>query len=116
MALTIYGIISLTPMMAMYALERHGSMFVLAFAIGCGVSSTYGFLSGALAFRGRRSDLDDHRRPPILGHHKREGDLVTRPLRELQTRHGGHDLLLERRTIGGLATRPSQQALRVPQR
>lgn len=50
MALTLYGIISLTFMMAMYALERHGSIFVLAFAIGCGMSSTYGFLSGAWPF------------------------------------------------------------------
>jgi hypothetical protein len=50
MALTIYGIISLTFMMAMYALERRGSIFVLAFAFGCGLSSTYGFLSGAWPF------------------------------------------------------------------
>jgi hypothetical protein len=37
-------------MMAMYALERRGSMFVLAFAVGCGLSSVYGFLAGAWPF------------------------------------------------------------------
>ena len=50
MALTTYGIIALTFMMAMYALERRGPSFVLAFAVGCGLSSTYGFLSGAWPF------------------------------------------------------------------
>jgi len=40
----------LTFMMAMYALERRGPRFVLAFALGCGLSSTYGFLSGAWPF------------------------------------------------------------------
>lgn len=37
-------------MMAMYALERRGSHFVLAFALGCALSSLYGFLSGAWPF------------------------------------------------------------------
>ncbi len=50
MALTIYGIMSLTFMMSMYAMERHGRIFVLAFAVGCGLSSAYGFLSGAWPF------------------------------------------------------------------
>ena len=50
MALTIYGVLALGFMMAMYALERRGSMFVLAFAVGCGLSSVYGFLAGALPF------------------------------------------------------------------
>jgi hypothetical protein len=50
MALTIFGITALTFMMAMYALEQRGTIFVLAFALGCGLSSMYGFLSGAWPF------------------------------------------------------------------
>jgi hypothetical protein len=48
--LTIYGVSVLTFMMLMYALERRGARFVLAFAVGCGLSSSYGFLSGAWPF------------------------------------------------------------------
>lgn len=48
--LTIYGVTVLTFMMLMYALERRGSWFVLAFAVGCALSSSYGFLSGAWPF------------------------------------------------------------------
>jgi hypothetical protein len=50
MTLTIFGIVVLTFMMAMYALERRGPGFILAFALGCGLSSVYGFLSGAWPF------------------------------------------------------------------
>jgi hypothetical protein len=50
MAVTIYGICALAFMMAMYALERRGRVFVLAFALGCVLSSVYGFLSGAWPF------------------------------------------------------------------
>jgi hypothetical protein len=50
MTLTIFGIVVLTFMMAMYALERRGPAFILMFALGCGLSSTYGFLSGAWPF------------------------------------------------------------------
>jgi hypothetical protein len=48
--LTVFGVVVLTFMMLMYALERRGPGFVLAFAIGCALSSTYGFLSGAWPF------------------------------------------------------------------
>jgi len=48
--LTIYGVSVLTFMMAMYALERRGRAFVLAFALGCALSSSYGFASGAWPF------------------------------------------------------------------
>jgi hypothetical protein len=48
--LTVYGVVSLTFMMAMYALEGRGRRFVLAFALGCALSSVYGFLSGAWPF------------------------------------------------------------------
>jgi hypothetical protein len=50
MTLTIFGVVVLTFMMAMYALERRDARFVLAFALGCGLSSVYGFLSGAWPF------------------------------------------------------------------
>ena len=48
--LTIYGVVVLTFMMVMYALERRDRRFVLAFAVGCALSSSYGFLSGAWPF------------------------------------------------------------------
>ena len=48
--LTLYGVAALTFMMTMYALERRGRRFVAAFAVGCALSSAYGFLSGAWPF------------------------------------------------------------------
>jgi len=48
--LTVYGVVVLTFMMLMYAFERRGAPFVLAFAAGCALSSSYGFLSGAWPF------------------------------------------------------------------
>jgi hypothetical protein len=48
--LTVFGVCSLGFMMAMYALERRGRGFVLAFGLGCALSSAYGFLSGAWPF------------------------------------------------------------------
>ena len=47
---TLYGVAALTFMMLMYALERRGPGFILAFAVGCALSSAYGFLSGAWPF------------------------------------------------------------------
>lgn len=47
---TIYGVAVLSFMMLMYALERRDPRFILAFALGCALSSTYGFLSGAWPF------------------------------------------------------------------
>ncbi len=48
--LTVYGVLALTFMMSMYALERRGNGYVLAFAFGCALSSVYGFASGAWPF------------------------------------------------------------------
>jgi hypothetical protein len=48
--LTVYGVVVLTFMMAMYALEGRDRRFVLAFAVGCALSSSYGFASGAWPF------------------------------------------------------------------
>jgi hypothetical protein len=47
---TVYGIVAVSFMMAMYALERRGRRFVLLFALGCLLSSGYGFASGAWPF------------------------------------------------------------------
>jgi hypothetical protein len=47
---TVYGVAALTFMMLMYWLEYRGPLFVLGFAAGCGLSSLYGFLSGAWPF------------------------------------------------------------------
>jgi hypothetical protein len=47
---TAFGVAALTFMMLMYALEARGRAFVLAFALGCALSSAYGFVSGAWPF------------------------------------------------------------------
>jgi hypothetical protein len=49
-AVTLYGVVAVTFMMLMYALERRGPRFIVAFAAGCALSSSYGFLSGAWPF------------------------------------------------------------------
>jgi hypothetical protein len=49
-AVTIYGVCAVTFMMVMYALESRGQRYVLGFAVGCVLSSVYGFLSGAWPF------------------------------------------------------------------
>jgi hypothetical protein len=48
--ITLFGVLALTFMMSMYALERRGPSFVFAFAFGCALSSAYGFLAGAWPF------------------------------------------------------------------
>jgi hypothetical protein len=48
--LTIYGVVVLSLMMLMYALEGKHRNFVAAFAVGCALSSSYGFLSGSWPF------------------------------------------------------------------
>ena len=48
--LTAFGVGALTFMMLMYALERRGPRFVLAFACGCVLASAYGFLAGTWPF------------------------------------------------------------------
>ena len=48
--LTLFGVSALTFMMLMYALERRGRGFIVAFACGCLLASAYGFVSGAWAF------------------------------------------------------------------
>ena len=48
--ITAFGVVALTFMMTMYALEQRGSAYIAAFAAGCALSSSYGFLSGAWPF------------------------------------------------------------------
>jgi hypothetical protein len=48
--LTAFGVVALTFMMLMYALEHRGPRFALAFACGCALSSVYGFLAGTWPF------------------------------------------------------------------
>lgn len=48
--ITLYGVLAVSFMMLMYALEHRARGFVAAFALGCVLSSVYGFLSGAWPF------------------------------------------------------------------
>lgn len=48
--ITLFGVLALTFMMTMYALEDRGPRFILAFAFGCLLSSAYGFMAGAWPF------------------------------------------------------------------
>jgi hypothetical protein len=50
MAITVYVVCAVSFMMVMYALEDRGRGFILWFALGCVLSSIYGFLSGAWPF------------------------------------------------------------------
>jgi hypothetical protein len=48
--LTLFGLVSVTAMMACYALERRSHWFILGFAGSCLLASAYGFLQGAWPF------------------------------------------------------------------
>jgi len=48
--ITLYGVVAVSFMMIMYAAEHRGRFFIAAFALGCVLSSVYGFLSGAWPF------------------------------------------------------------------
>ncbi len=48
--LTAFGAFAVTFMMVMYALEHRDRRFILAFAVGCALSSIYGFLAGTWPF------------------------------------------------------------------
>lgn len=48
--ITVFGVVAVSFMMAMYAAERRHRRYVLGFALGCLLSSLYGFLSGAWPF------------------------------------------------------------------
>lgn len=48
--LTLFGALAVSFMVLMYALERRHPAYVAAFALGCVLSSAYGFLAGAWPF------------------------------------------------------------------
>jgi hypothetical protein len=48
--LAIFGLLSVSAMLLIYALESRGPHDVLAFAAACALSSAYGFLQGAWPF------------------------------------------------------------------
>ncbi len=50
MVVTIYGVVAVSFMMLMYALEHRNRHFIAAFALGCALSSSYGFLAGTWPF------------------------------------------------------------------
>ena len=50
MSVTLFGVVAVGFMMTMYALESRRRIFVLLFAVGCVLSSVYGFASGAWPF------------------------------------------------------------------
>jgi hypothetical protein len=47
---TAFGVVAVTFMVTSYAIEGRHRKFVLAFAVGCLLSSVYGFLAGAWPF------------------------------------------------------------------
>jgi hypothetical protein len=49
-ALTLFGLVAVTAMLAAYALEDRSPWFVLAFAVARALGSIYGFLQGAGPF------------------------------------------------------------------
>jgi hypothetical protein len=49
-ALTVFGVITLTAMLILYALEDRSPWYILAFAGACLLASVYGFLQGAWPF------------------------------------------------------------------
>jgi hypothetical protein len=48
--LTAFGAAAVTFMVFMYALEPRHRRYILAFALGCALSSIYGFLAGTWPF------------------------------------------------------------------
>ena len=50
MAITIFGVCSVSLMLVTYALEQRSRHLIAAFALGCALSSAYGFLAGTWPF------------------------------------------------------------------
>ncbi len=48
--LTIFGLFAVSVTLLAYTLERRSPWFILGFAVGCALSSVYGFLQGAWPF------------------------------------------------------------------
>lgn len=50
MSVTLFGVVAVGFMMVMYALESRGRRFIALFALGCALSSVYGFASNTWPF------------------------------------------------------------------
>jgi hypothetical protein len=48
--LTAFGLLAVSLMLVLYALEKRSRWFILAFAFACVLGSIYGFLQGAWPF------------------------------------------------------------------
>ena len=48
--LTAFGLLSVTAMLAFYALEDRNPAYILGFAGACALASIYGFMQGAWPF------------------------------------------------------------------
>jgi hypothetical protein len=48
--LSLFGLLAVTLMLILYALEDRSAWFILAFAGACALGSIYGFLQGAWPF------------------------------------------------------------------
>jgi hypothetical protein len=48
--LTTFGLLAVTAMLVLYAMEDRSHWFILAFAGACAMGSAYGFLQGAWPF------------------------------------------------------------------
>jgi len=48
--LTLFGVFSVTLMVAFYALEKKSNTYILGFSISCILAAVYGFLAGAWPF------------------------------------------------------------------
>jgi hypothetical protein len=49
-ALTLFGLLTVSAMLACYALEERSPRYALGFAATCALASVYGFLQGAWPF------------------------------------------------------------------
>ena len=49
-SITLFGVFAVTFMVAMYALERQGRIFIALFSVGCVFSALYALLAGAWPF------------------------------------------------------------------
>ena len=49
-ALSLFGLVAVTLMLACYALEERSPWYVLGFSGACALASAYGFLQGAWPF------------------------------------------------------------------
>ena len=48
--LEYFGLLAVTIMVVSYALEKYNPLFILIFAIGCGLAAVYAYLLGSYPF------------------------------------------------------------------